>query len=118
MKRFQFLLAVLLVAGLVAPTALADKLWAAISASGANQVVSVDSASYKTAQVTVWAASGSPDGTVTIYVRASPIAARRQVAQYATPTVAKTFMGAAGGVLEVELTANTVGTITVVGILK
>jgi hypothetical protein len=66
------------------------------------------------AQVTIWASTGSPDGTVTVYTRTGTgTATRVQVAQYATPTsTAKTYSGETQAHLDVVVTGLSTGTIS------
>lgn len=66
----------------------------------------VDTAGYSAATVGIKAASGSPDGTVTIKADSGVT-----LATYATPTTLKVYRGPTSGTLSVELTANTTGTV-------
>lgn len=105
----------------VAFTARADVAFTAFDASGTNGTYVQNTAGYKTISVTVLAASGSPDGTVTVYVvpgGTDSVAKRVAVATYATPTTAKTYYGPATGAVVIELTGNSTGTVTVTGVLK
>lgn len=117
MKRFvpAVVLALLLV---FAPLAAADKVVTVWAAQATNTSTSVSSEGYQTAQVTVWAVSGSPDGTVRIYSQAPSGAPLVLLATYATPSAAKTFRGPAGVGIVVTLTENTTGTVGAVAVLK
>lgn len=110
----------LILAVILASTAFAatDKVVSIWTAQGTNTSASVASDGYQTAQVTVWAASGSPDGTVRIYSHAPSGAPLVLLATYATPSTAKTFRGPAGTGIVVTLTGNTTGTVGAVAVLK
>ena len=95
-----------------------DKVVPIWTAQGTNTSATVATDGYQTAQVTVWAASGSPDGTVRIYSSAPGGAPLVLLATYATPSAAKTFRGPAGASLVVTLTSNTTGTVGAVAVLK
>lgn len=106
---------------IIALSARADVAFTAFNASGTNGTYVQNTAGYKTISVTVLAASGSPDGTVTVYVvpgGTDSVAKRVAVATYATPTTAKTYYGPATGAVVIELTGNSTGTVTVTGVLK
>lgn len=116
MKKFTlaFVLALLLLAGVAA----ADKVVPIWAAQAAPASTIIDTVGYQTAQVTIWAASGSPDGTVTIYLVPPGNAGFITLATYATPSAAKTFRGPAGVTLAIALAGNTTGTVGVNVVLK
>ncbi len=114
MKRLALILALLLLAGVAS----ADKvvpIWAA-QATPAQTIV--DTTGYQTAQVTIYATSGSPNGTVTLYLVPPGNPGLVTLATYATPTTPKTFRGPAGITLAIALTGNTTGTVGVNVVLK
>ena len=116
MKRvIVFLLALAL---LTAPAFAADKVEPIWTAQATNTSKAVQTAGYGEAQITVWAASGSPDGTVSIYNAPPAPAPLVLLATYATPTTAKTFRGPAGTTIIVALSGNTTGTVGAVAVLK
>ena len=89
--------------------------------TGTNGTYFINTNNYKSANVTVVAASGTPDGTVTIYTvpgGVDDVSKRVQVEQYATPTTAKAYIGPCQGGLVITLTGNTTGTVSVTGSLK
>lgn len=115
MKRIIFgALCLLLLAGVAS----ADKAVSVWAAQATDTSTTVTSDGYQTAQVTVWAVSGSPDGTVRIYSRAPSGAPLVLLATYATPTAAKTFRGPAGVGIVVALSGNSTGTVGAVVVLK
>ena len=114
MKRAAAVLAIVLV--LAFPLA-ADTVKALLTAQGTDTSASVDATGFKSAVVTVWAASGSPDGTVRIY-SAPPGAPLVLLATYATPSAAKSFRGPVDAGVVVTLTGNTTGKVSVVAVLK
>ena len=116
MKRALILF--LALAFLVAPVYAADKVEPIWTAQATNASKAVQTAGYGEAQVTVWAASGSPDGTVSIYNAPPAPAPLVLLATYATPTTAKTFRGPAGTTIIVALSGNTTGTVGAVAVLK
>lgn len=116
MKRAVSLVLALLFLAL--PAFAADKVELIWTAQATNTSKSVQTAGYGEAQITVWAASGSPDGTVSIYNAPPSPAPLVLLATYATPTTAKTFRGPAGTTLIVALSGNTTGTVGAVAVLK
>lgn len=99
----------------------ADVGFTAFANTGTNGTYFINTNNYKSANVTVVAASGTPDGTVTIYTvpgGVDDVAKRVQVEQYATPTTAKAYIGPCQGGLVITLTGNTTGTVSVTGSLK
>lgn len=94
-----------------------DTVKALLTAQATDTSVSVSASGYQVAVVTVWAASGSPDGTVRIYSSA-PGAPLVLLATYATPSTAKSFRGPVDASLVVALTGNTTGTVSAVAVLK
>lgn len=86
-----------------------------VNDDGTNGTVRLDTAWAREAQVTVWGSTGSPDGTVTVY-HATPGtgAPAVELFNYATPTTAKTYTGPTGAALEIALTGNTTGKVSVV----
>lgn len=116
MKRALSLVLALFLLAL--PAFAADKVESIWTAQATNTAKAVQTAGYGEAQVTVWAASGTPDGTVSIY-NAPPLGAPLVfLASYPTPTAAKTFRGPAGTTLIVALSGNTTGTVGAVAVLK
>ena len=113
----KIILVLLLVLALPALAA-TDKVVTVWTAQATNTSTAVPSDGYQTAQVTIWAASGSPDGTVRIYSQAPGGAPLVLLATYATPTAAKTFRGPAGTGIVVALSGNTTGTVGAVAVLK
>ncbi len=89
--------------------------WAAQATSTSK---AVDTTGYGEAQVTIWAVSGSPDGTVRIYYQPPNGAPLVLLSTYATPTTAKTFRGPAGITLVFALTGMSTGTVGAVAVLK
>lgn len=114
MKRAIILLVVLLALALPAFAADVKPIW---TAQAANVATPVDVSTYQSGQVVVWAASGTPDGTVTIY-DTTPGAPSVKLAEYPTPTAAKKFRGPVGVSLLVVLSGNTTGTVGAVAVLK
>lgn len=116
MKRLLLSLALCL--ALLSGVASADKvvpIWAAQATPAQTQI---DTVGYQTAQVNVWATSGTPDGTVTVYLVPPGNAGLVTLATYATPTTVKTFRGPAGATLAIALSGNTTGTVGVNVVLK
>lgn len=116
MKRATGALALVLL--LVSGVAHADKIIPIWAAQTAPAQTVVDTSGYQTAQVSIWAASGSPDGTVTIYLVPPGDGPLMALASYATPTTVKTFRGPAGVRLAVALTGNSTGTVAAYMVLK
>ena len=87
------------------------------SAQGANTSTSIATAGLSPAQITIWAVSGTPDGTVKIFNDAGGGAPLLLLKTYATPTTAKTFIGPCGPNLVVTLTGNTTGTVGLTAVL-
>lgn len=115
MRRALVALVLLVALPMFAATDKAVSIW---TAQATNTSASVDTAGYGEAQVTVWAVSGSPDGTVRIYSAAPSGAPLVLLATYATPATAKTFRGPAGTGIVVTLTGMTTGTVGAVAVLK
>ena len=115
MKKTLIALVLLLALPLLAAS---DKVVTVWTAQATNVSTAVDTAGYQTAQVTVWAVSGSPDGTVRVYSQAPAGAPLVLLATYATPTAAKTFRGPAGSGIVIALSGNTTGTVGAVAVLK
>jgi len=113
-KKLILALCLLLAAGVAS----ADKVVPIWAAQTAPAQTIVDTSGYQTAQVTIWAASGSPDGTVTIYLVPPGNAPLMALTSYATPSSVKTFRGPAGTRLAVALTGNTTGTVAAYVVLK
>jgi hypothetical protein len=111
-------IALALAAVLLAGTATADKIVWVWTAQGTPAQTTVDTSGFQTAQVSIWAASGSPDGTVTIYLVPPGNAQLVTLATYATPTTVKTFRGPAGSTLAIALAGNTTGTVAANVVLK
>ena len=103
---------------LAAPAFAADKVEPIWTAQATNTSKAVQTAGYGEAQVTIWAASGSPDGTVSIYNAPPAPAPLVLLATYATPTTAKTFRGPAGTTIIIALSGNSTGTVGAVAVLK
>lgn len=78
----------------------------------------IESAQFSEAQVSVKAATGTPDGTVTVKVATPSGGDPVTVATYATPTTVKTYRGPVGAGLTVALTGNTTGTVQITVLLK
>ena len=78
------------------PAFAADKVVSVWTAQEENVATAVVTEGYQTAQVTIWAVSGSPDGTARVYSAAPGGAPLVLLATYATPTTARTFRGPAG----------------------
>lgn len=97
---------------------MSDKVVTVFNGQATSKSTVVDTAGYAEAQVTVWGASGSPDGTVTVYHSTPSGAPLVALATYATPSAAKTFRGPVGTAIVVTLTGNTTGTVSVVAVLK
>lgn len=116
MKRALVLF--LALAFLVAPVYAADKVEPIWTAQATNTAKTIQTDGYGEAQVTVWAASGTPDGTVSIYNAPPSPAPLVLLATYATPTTAKTIRGPAGMTLVVALSGNSTGTVGAVAVLK
>lgn len=105
------LLLVLLFSGVAS----ADQVYTCFAASGTNGSGTcgvIATGGYTVATVSIAAASGSPDGTVTIYVDG------KSVYTYATPTTLKVIRGPVAGKLAVGLSGNTTGTVDVTVRLK
>lgn len=115
MRRAVVALVLLLALPLLAAT---DKVVSVWTGQATNTSTSVDTAGHQTAQVTVWAKSGSPDGTVRVYSQPPGGAPLVLLATYATPTAAKTFRGPAGTTLVLALSGMTTGTVGTVVVLK
>ena len=115
MRKTIVALVLLLALPLLAAT---DKVVTVWTAQAANISSTVLTDGYQTAQVTIWAKSGSPDGTVKVYSQAPAGAPLVPLATYATPTTAKTFRGPAGISIVVALSGNTTGTVGAVAVLK
>ena len=113
----KFIIILLLVLALPALAA-TDKVVTVWTGQATNTSTAVASDGYQTAQVTIWAKTGSPDGTVRIYSQAPSGAPLVLLATYATPTTAKTFRGPAGTGIVVALSGNTTGTVGAVAVLK
>ena len=117
MKKLSAVLVIVIVFVLALPAS-ADKVVTVFSGQDVPKSVAVDTTGYQTALVTIWAASGTPNGTVTIYSQpplgAPPVA----LATYATPTTAKTFRGPVGASIVVSITGLSSGTISAVAVLK
>lgn len=97
---------------------MSDKVVSVLAGQADDTSVTVDTAGYSEAQVTIWASSGSPDGTVTIY-HVTPLGAPlKELASYATPTVPKTLRGPVGVAIVVALTGMSVGEVSAVAVLK
>ena len=88
--------------------------WSA-QTTDATEVIETRDASV--AQVTIWAASGSPDGTVTIY-KSDSNAPEVKLAEYAKPTSAKCLSGPVGMRLRIALTGMSTGAVGVKVVLK
>lgn len=116
MKRAAIILTLLLL--LLAGAAYADKVVWVWTAQATPAQTTLDTVGYQTAQITIYAASGSPDGTVTIYLVPPGGGALVSLATYATPSTPKTFRGPVGTALAIALTANTTGTVAVNAVLK
>lgn len=116
MKRaLVFLLALALLA---APAFAADKVEPIWTAQATNTAKTIQTAGYGEASVTIWAASGTPNGTVSIYSQAPNGAPLVLLATYATPTTAKTFRGPVVTAIVVALSGNSTGTVGAVAVLK
>lgn len=114
MKR----LSVLLVLLLLSLPAFADQVVQVWTAQDTNVTTTVATQGFKTAQVTIWAASGSPDGTVTIYYVPPNGGQWVTLKTYATPSAAKTFAGPVGTTLALALSGNSTGTVSANVVLK
>lgn len=111
----QLLLAMVAGLALLAPAAFADLVKTATLNSTTAKTVSYDTAGYQVATVDVSAASGSPDGTVQIYVNEVSVGTG---GVYATPTTKKSFRGPVTGTIRISLTGNSTGTVAVTVTLK
>ena len=111
-------LCVLLLLLSIPALAATDKVVTVWTGQATNISTAVASDGYQTAQVTIWAKSGAPDGTVRVYSQAPAGAPLVLLATYATPTTAKTFRGPAGTGIVVALSGNTTGTVGAVAVLK
>lgn len=111
-------LCVLLLLLSIPALAATDKVVTVWTGQATNISTAVASDGYQTAQVTIWAKSGSPDGTVRVYSQAPAGAPLVLLATYATPTTAKTFRGPAGTDIVVALSGNTTGTVGAVAVMK
>lgn len=112
--RFKGILCALLILLLALP-AFGDQVTTATLNSTTSKTITVDTAGYSVATVTVLAASGTPDGTVQVYVDGKSLGT---AAQYATPTTTKVFRGPVSGTLVVALGGNSTGTVSVTVRLK
>jgi hypothetical protein len=115
-KRLLFALLVAVI--LAGPVAAGDKVNLVWTAQATNTTATIDTTGYKSAQVTIWAAEGSPDGTVSIYYdsdRGGPLVLLKQ---YATPTTVKTFAGPVGTKLVVGLSGMSTGKVGCTVVLK
>lgn len=99
----------LVVALVAAPLGLADQVNTATLTTAAPSV-SYSTVGYAVANVSVEKLSGSPDGTVQIYVDGYSVGTG---GAYATPTTKKIFRGPVGGQITVILSGNTTGTVAV-----
>ena len=117
MKKLSAALAVVVLL-LCAVPILADQVVPVWADNGTNASTTVNTQGYKTAQVTIWASTGSPDGTVTISYVPPGGGPWVTLKTYATPTTAKTFAGPAGSTLGLALTGNTTGKVSVTVVLK
>lgn len=115
MKKLLIALVLLVALPVLAATDRTATIW---TAQATNTSASLDTAGYNEAQITIWAASGSPDGTVRIYYQPPNGAPLVLLATYATPTTAKTFRGPAGITLVFALTGMSTGTVGTVAVLK
>ena len=115
MKKF---LAILLLVLALPALAATDKVVTVWTGQATNTSTAVASDGYQTAQVTIWAKTGSPDGTVKVYSQAPAGAPLVLLATYATPTTAKTFRGPAGTSLVLALSGMSTGTVGAVVVLK
>ncbi len=115
MKKLTLALCLLLA---FVATAATDKVVTVWTAQATNTSTTVLTDGYQTAQVTIWAASGSPDGTARVYLVPPAGAPLVLLATYATPTTAKTFRGPAGTSLVLALSGMTTGTVGCVAVLK
>lgn len=114
--RRRSLFTLLLVAALALPATAATQymVW---TDQATNASTTIDTSQAREAQVTVWGSSGSPDGTVKVFV-ISPDGQWVLVSTYATPTTAKTYRGPTGTRLGFSLTGNTTGRVSVAVLLK
>lgn len=115
MKKLTLALCLLL--AFAAPAA-TDKVVTVWTAQATNTSATVLTDGYQTAQVTIWAASGSPNGTAKVYLVPPNGAPLVLLAAYATPTTAKTFRGPTGTSLVLALTGMSTGTVGAVVVLK
>lgn len=115
MKKIIVALVLLLALPLLAAT---DKVVTVWTGQATNISTTVLTDGYATAQVTFWAASGSPDGTARVYLVPPNGAPLVLLATYATPTTAKTLRGPAGTSLVLALSGMTTGTVGAVVVLK
>lgn len=93
-----------------------SKLIWSVQATDAQETI--DTRGYWDAQITIWASSGTPNGTVYVYADDGPDAPIVELAKYATPTAAKKFAGKPGLAIRVVLSGNTTGTVGVKVVLK
>lgn len=115
MRKTIIALVLLLALPLLAAT---DKVVTVWTGQATNTSTTVLTDGYATAQVTIWAKSGSPDGTAKVYLVPPNGAPLVLLATYATPTTAKTFRGPAGTSLVLALSGMTTGTVGAVVVLK
>lgn len=106
--------ALVLVLGLIVPAVALAAGWVVFPSgtltTAAPSSGPLDTSIYLRYQVTLAAASGTPDGTVTIYTIA-PTGDQIAMSTYATPTTAKTFVGECQTKLLINLSGNTTGTV-------
>lgn len=117
MKKLSAVLVIVIVFVLALPAS-ADKVVTVFSGQDVPKSVAVDTTGYQTALVTIWAASGTPNGTVTIYSAPPNGAPLVSLTSYATPTTAKTFRGPVGAGLVIVLAGNSTGTVSTSVVLK
>lgn len=115
MKKLTLALCLLLA---FVATAATDKVATVWTAQATNTSTTVLTDGYQTAQVTIWAASGSPDGTARVYLVPPNGAPLVLLATYATPTTAKTFRGPVGTSLVLALSGMSTGTVGASVVLK
>lgn len=89
------------------------------TAQGTDTSVYVDARGYNSAIVTIWAASGSPNGSVVVYKDDGSDAPLVEHGRYATPSTAKAFVCyPLGRGMRFVLTGNSTGTVGTKVVLK
>ena len=118
MKKALAFLAVGALLALLPLGLLAERTVPVWTAQATNVETAVDTTGAASAVVSIWAASGTPDGTVRIIYLPLGSPTYVTLATYAMPTSVKSFRGPVGEGLRLVLTGNTTGTVGAVAVLK